>query len=90
MFWARWSSEYLNELQPRGKWYKEKLVIKPGMLVVLREENMAPQQWRLGRIVQIHPGSDNIVRVVTVRTSTGEVKRAIGKIAVLPIEDNAL
>ncbi|XP_062713174.1 uncharacterized protein LOC134290145 [Aedes albopictus] len=90
VFWARWSSEYLNELQPRGKWYKQKLIIKPGMLVVLREENMAPQQWRMGRIVQTHPGSDNIVRVVTIRTTTGEVKRAISKIAVLPIEEGSV
>ncbi|XP_065089784.1 uncharacterized protein LOC135710976 [Ochlerotatus camptorhynchus] len=90
VFWARWSSEYLNELQPRGKWYKEKLIIKPGMLVVLREENMAPQQWRMGRIVQTHPGSDNIVRVVSIQTANGEVKRAIGRIAVLPIEDSSI
>lgn len=87
IFWTRWSAEYLNELQPRGKWYKAKLTIKPGMLVVLREENVAPQQWRMGRILQTHPGSDNIVRVVTVRTADKEVKRAITKIAVLPIED---
>ncbi|XP_065076502.1 uncharacterized protein LOC135700039 [Ochlerotatus camptorhynchus] len=87
-FWNRWSNEYLNQLQPRGKWYKNKVLIKKGMLVVIREDNMAPLQWRLGRIIQTHPGADGLIRVVTIRTSNGEVKRFVSKIVILPVEDN--
>ncbi|XP_062556793.1 uncharacterized protein LOC134221620 [Armigeres subalbatus] len=86
-FWSRWSTEYLSELQPRSKWYKNKLTIRPDMLVVLREDNVAPQMWRLGRIVEVTPGADGLVRVVKIRTANGEVTRAVTKIAILPIED---
>jgi len=43
-----------------------------------------PQLWKMGRIIAIHPGSDGKVRVATVRTDAGEVKRPIVKLCVLP------
>jgi hypothetical protein len=64
-FWRRWSTEYLNQLQPRNKWQKTNLrPLKVGSMVILREENVPPLQWKLGRIVELHPGSDGITRVV--------------------------
>jgi hypothetical protein len=60
-FWRRWSTEYLNQLQPRNKWQKTNLrPLKVGSMVILREENVPPLQWKLGRIVELHPGSDGI------------------------------
>ncbi|KXJ76474.1 hypothetical protein RP20_CCG009575 [Aedes albopictus] len=92
-FWARWSAEYLSELQPRSKWYKGKVTIRPGMLVVIREDNVAPQLWHLGRITEVTPGAEHgaegLVRVVKIRTTNGEVTRSVSKIAILPIEDSS-
>ena len=42
-------------------------------------------RWRLGRIVAIHPGTDGIVRVVTIKTAQGEYKRSIKNLSPLPI-----
>ncbi|GFX29887.1 integrase catalytic domain-containing protein [Trichonephila clavipes] len=39
-----------------------------------------------GRILEVYHGSDRKVRVVKVKTQSGEFKRAISKIAVLPID----
>lgn len=89
-FWSRWSAEYLSELQPRSKWYKGKITIVPGMLVVIREDNMPPQLWHLGRITEVTPGADGLVRVVKIRTANGQMSRSISKIAILPIEDNVV
>ncbi|XP_055527154.1 uncharacterized protein LOC129719770 [Wyeomyia smithii] len=50
-FWRRWSAEYVTELQKRGKWFKEPTLLRDGLLVVLKEDNMSPQTWKLGRIV---------------------------------------
>jgi len=44
-------------------------------MVLLREAPLPPHQWRLGRITNVHPGSDGAVRAVTVRTTDGEYKR---------------
>lgn len=83
-FWNRWSTEYLHHLQTRQKWHGGVNRFDIGALVLLVDENAPPQQWRRGRISAIHPGKDEVVRVVTVRTATGEFKRAVNKIALLP------
>ncbi|XP_011858972.1 PREDICTED: uncharacterized protein LOC105556485 [Vollenhovia emeryi] len=86
-FWERWSKEYLNELQQKYKWFiKDETNIKIGSLVMLKEDNMPPMRWIIGRIVALHPGDDNIVRVVTVKTNSGLYKRSIRKLALLPID----
>ncbi|XP_011858236.1 PREDICTED: uncharacterized protein LOC105555806, partial [Vollenhovia emeryi] len=86
-FWERWSKEYLNELQQKYKWFiKDETNVKIGSLVMLKEDNMPPMRWIIGRIVALHPGDDNIVRVVTVKTNSGLYKRSIRKLALLPID----
>nr|XP_043069444.1 uncharacterized protein LOC122322108 [Drosophila bipectinata] len=54
-------------------------------LVVLKEPNQPPSKWMLGRVTEVHPGQDQRVRVVTVKTAKGIYKRPITKIAVLPL-----
>lgn len=84
--WSRWSNEYLTNLQARYKWLQgQKVPI--GALVILKEENVPPLQWKMGRIIAAHPGADGLIRVVEVRTSNGVVKRAVQKVCVLPMED---
>lgn len=87
-FWTRWSKEYLTELQVRGKWTQKRVNVKPGLVVLLKEENIPPQNWKLGRVVSVYPGADGLVRVVDVKTKSGTYKRAIHKLAPLPILDN--
>ena len=67
-FYLRWTNEYLRELQRRTKWKKSLPNIEINDLVVVRDENLPPNRWRLGRVTQIHPGRDNRVRVVDLQT----------------------
>ncbi|XP_033229696.1 uncharacterized protein LOC117181241 [Belonocnema kinseyi] len=76
-FWSRWHKEYLNELTVRSKWCSNSAAITVAKLVLLKDENLPPLQWNMGRIVSTHPGPDNIVRVVTVKTTSGLYKRCI-------------
>lgn len=48
-FWKRWSREYVANLQTRQKWKesKENPHLKIGALVLLRDDNAPPLQWRL-------------------------------------------
>jgi len=84
--WKRWSSECLNNLQQRSKWRSQQPDLQPGMLVLLREDNLPPMSWRLGIISETFPGSDGYVRVVTVKTSSGQFKRSSHKFVVLPVK----
>lgn len=89
-FWTRWSTEYLSTLQERNKWLDQQVNVKPGVLVLLKEDNLPPLKWVMGRVVETHPGIDGRVRVVTVKTATNILKRAITKICVLPIDQEKL
>lgn len=86
-FWRRWSREYLHTLQERSKSRTNKgEQLKPGQMVLLKQQGLAPMQWLLGRIEEVHPGSDKIVRTATIRTARGNCTRPLSKVAVLPID----
>lgn len=74
-FWARWRLEYINKLQTR-KWLKNGPKIVIIGTVVIEDKNLPYTQWAIGRITEIHPGEDDLVRAVTIKTETGEMKRA--------------
>ena len=82
-FWDRWSKEYLHSLQQRNQWKTESENVGVGDLVLIKEDNAPVQKWRLGRVVSVNPGSDKLVRVVTVKTATGELKRPVAKLCPL-------
>lgn len=86
-FWKRWSREYLHLLQQRAKWKTESQNIKPNTLVLLKEANMPPMKWKLGRVVDVIEGSDGLVRVANIKTQGGVLQRAIHNLCPLPVEE---
>ncbi|XP_076549257.1 uncharacterized protein LOC117612080 [Osmia lignaria lignaria] len=85
-FWTRWHREYLNELTRRTKWSKGEHPIKEGTLVLLREDNVPPMQWALGRVHRTYPGSDGIIRTVTIKTAASELDRSVKRLVPLPYQ----
>lgn len=84
--WSRWYPEYLQQLQSRAtKGCNPPVAVEVGRIVVIKEDNIPPASWPLGRIIKCHPGRDGVVRVVTLRTATArEVVRPVARIALLP------
>ncbi|XP_052740239.1 uncharacterized protein LOC128198497 [Bicyclus anynana] len=82
-FWSRWQKEYISELQQRTKWRTSHDKLSEGDLVLLQEDNVAPLNWRLGRVTALHPGPDGITRVADIRTARGVVRRALTRICPL-------
>ena len=85
-FWKSWRRDYLSTLQVRRKWTQDGLQFKQGDLVLLAEDNQGPMQWKLGRILEVFAGNDDLVRVVKVKTSSGELIRPIVKLRKLPVD----
>ncbi|UYV72403.1 K02A2.6-like [Cordylochernes scorpioides] len=83
--WKRWSKDYLNGLQQRNKWKTISPNVDINMLVLIKEERMPPARWLMGRVVETHPGKDGLVRVVSVRTSVGVLRRPLVKLVLLPV-----
>jgi len=85
-FWKSCSADNLNSLKQHSKWRRQQPDLQPGMLVLLREDNLPPMSWRLAIISETFPGSDGHVRVVTVKTTSGQFKRKIHKFVALPVK----
>lgn len=88
-FWRVWHKSYLSQLLCRPKWQKVNVNLKEGALVLLIGNNSPPLQWPVARISKVFTGSDGHVRVVEVKTANACHRRAINKVAVLPIYDNS-
>ena len=72
-FWTRWSKEYLNSLQARTKWQTKQPSLQPGDTVIIRpHQHFFACHWPLGRITEVFPGKDNLVRVAVIQTATGK------------------
>nr|CAH7746010.1 unnamed protein product [Callosobruchus chinensis] len=84
--WSRWSKEYVSELQVRTKWKVNQHSLQKGVLVLIKDDQQPPLRWKLGRVEEIHPGKDGIVRVATLRTHEGLIRRSCSRICPLPVE----
>jgi hypothetical protein len=89
-FWRRWSKEYVSELQLRTKWKTHHDDIALDSLALIKDDNLPPLKWRLGRVTRVFPGTDGISRVAELRTTSGLTRRAFSRICPLPLqpEDN--
>ncbi|CAH4020416.1 unnamed protein product [Pieris brassicae] len=87
--WKRWQSEYLPTLTSRSKWQKPRENLKLQDLVAIHDANIPPGKWAMGRVVELHPGTDNIVRVVSLKTKNGVIKRPIVKLSPLPVQNSS-
>uniref|UniRef100_A0A0A9YQQ8 Pol polyprotein n=1 Tax=Lygus hesperus TaxID=30085 RepID=A0A0A9YQQ8_LYGHE len=85
-FWLRWRKEYLHTLMQRTKWTTPELNVEVGDMVLLYDAATSPLSWPLGRVEEVKPGSDGIVRVVRVRTPSGSILRPTNKVVGLPRE----
>ena len=84
MFWRRWIREYRPSLAQRPKWRERVAPIEVGDLVLIVDPTLPRNAWPRGRVVTATPAADGQVRMVRVKTATGNVySRPATKIAVL-------
>lgn len=76
----------LQHFWRRRKWQTRQQNITVGDIVVLQDETLHCTRWKMGRVVDTHPGTDGLVRVVSVKTAAGVVKHAVAKVCCIPVE----
>lgn len=86
-FWRRWSAEYLTHCVHRYKWAYHTPEPNVGDVVLVKEDDLPPTKWLFGRILQKHPGTDNLTRVVTIKCKNALIKRPTSKLCILPVTD---
>lgn len=60
---------------------------KIGGVALINDENLPPLQWQTGTIVELHPGEENLTRVVTLKVGDSLFKRPITKVCPLPKDE---
>ena len=94
-FWHRWRTEYLHTLTSRQKWRKPSPCIQEGDLVLIKDKNLARNQWPMARVRLTKPSSDGLIRKVTLtlpplpgRSSMRSLDRAIQDLVLLIPSDS--
>ena len=83
MLWRRWVREYLPILTIRQKWNSKSRNFKVGDLVIVIMKDMPRSHWPMGRVLETYGGSNDVVRVVKLKTASGEMIRSTSKTALL-------
>ena len=78
-FWQLWLNHYLPTLTKRLKWFDETRSLRVNDIVVYVDDTVERQKWPIGRIIEVFPGGDGIVRKVTLKTKTGIYTRPAAK-----------
>lgn len=99
-FWSRWRKEYLANITLRQRWHSARRNVKIGDIVIVKEEEIPRNEWRLGRVLDVCKDGDGLVRKATVQlgnknlgkdgkrlTSSSILERPIHKLVVL-VENN--
>ena len=85
VFWSRWRREFLSSLQCRQKWKNPSRNTEVGDIVLIKESHCCRNQWPIGKVTQVYPGEDGLVRTVQVRTAANKqpLTRSVAKIVLL-------
>lgn len=71
----------MQTLQRRNKWNQIGENLKIGDLVLII-------YWPLARVIEVHPGQDNLARYVTVKTASSAYKRPVQKLIPLKLNND--
>jgi Family of unknown function (DUF5641) len=82
-FWKRWKNDYLLNQDVRKKWKTPSTEDLMHRLVLIRDDNMARNEWKLGRVVETFTSKDGFVRSVLVKTGTSTLRRPVQKLSLL-------
>lgn len=82
-FWQRWSQEYLRNLPTGSRKVRSPKSLQKDSVVLIQEDNLPRLSWRMGRVEELLPGTDGLVRCVKIRTMRGSIVRPVQRLHVL-------
>lgn len=84
-FWSRWRHEFLSTLQSRSKWHTSQRNLVVDDIVLLSDDSpgISRMDWRMARVIKVHPSKDGLVRSVTLKLGTQTLDRPVHKCVLL-------
>lgn len=74
-FWNKWRKEYLANITLRQRWHAPRCNVQVGDIVIVKEEELPRNEWKLARVLKVHENDDGLVRRVTIQIG----ERKLGK-----------
>lgn len=62
-FWDKWKREYICQLQGRSKRWNPPVMFEILELVIIQDKNQLPMRWRMGRVIDVKFGTDEVVKI---------------------------
>ena len=63
-FWSRRKKEFLLSLQTRQKWTRPRKNLQVNDVVIVKDDDIPRNQWKMGRVIEAQPDQDGLVRKV--------------------------
>lgn len=63
-FWSRWRKEYLANITLRQRWHTPRRNTQAGDIVIVKEEELPRNEWKLARVLEAYHDEDGLVRRV--------------------------
>ena len=63
-FWSRWKKEILLSLQTRQKWTRPRKNLQVNDIVIVKDDVLPRNQWKLCRVIEAQSDQDALVRKV--------------------------
>jgi hypothetical protein len=82
----RFRSEYLGQLAHHKNKKKSSSVLRVGEVVLVGDDNKKRINWTLGRILELYPGRDGIIRVAKVKIASGVINRPAQRLYPLEVQ----
>lgn len=67
IFWKRWKSQYLSQLQYRRIWQDKSNNLKKGDVVLLKDKSVVRNEWPVGLVTDVYKSDDGLVRKCAVK-----------------------
>ena len=84
LFWSRWKKEIVHKFQSRAKWNTSRQNLVVGDLVLIIDDQCHRSYWKIGRVVEVFPSKDDLVRSVNVQLADRSIlKRSVQKLVKL-------
>lgn len=74
-FWHRWRKEYLSNIALRQRWHAPRRNVDVGDIVIIKEEDVPRNEWKLAEVVEAREDDYGLVWKVTVQVG----ERKLGK-----------
>jgi len=83
IFWKRWIREYLPLLQERQKWIAPRRNYTIGDVVLIVDDTVPRNSWRMGKFVEVMKDKKGYVRMVKLKTRTSIITRPVAKLCTI-------